>query len=202
MNYYSYIVTRDFGFAPNPFWEYLTLATCKPHIRKVAQIEDWIFGTGSTTRNMQNQIIFLMQVTGKLSFEQYDSDPLFQCKKPVINGSLIQIHGDNIYYIDNGIWNQRNSHHSSADGTANMKHLKTDISGGSVLISSKFYYFGNNKFNVPSQFIDICSKTRDYKRNENVELCERFIDWIGSHFTIGIHGNPIDWAEYNQLTLW
>lgn len=27
---YSYVVARDFGFAPNPFNGFLTLATCKP----------------------------------------------------------------------------------------------------------------------------------------------------------------------------
>ena len=31
---YSYIITRDYGFAPNPFGGVCTLATCKPKIRK------------------------------------------------------------------------------------------------------------------------------------------------------------------------
>ena len=34
---YSYIVARDFGFAPNPFNGVLTLATCKPIVRKGAE---------------------------------------------------------------------------------------------------------------------------------------------------------------------
>src|SRR5712671_5339411 len=34
MRLYSYVVARDFGFAPNPFFGVCTLATCKPDIRK------------------------------------------------------------------------------------------------------------------------------------------------------------------------
>ena len=44
MEYYSYVIKRDFGFAPNPFGEFCTLATCKPVIRKVANVNDWVFG--------------------------------------------------------------------------------------------------------------------------------------------------------------
>jgi len=39
---YSYVVRYDSGFAPNPFGGYCTLATCKPEIRKTAQLGDWL----------------------------------------------------------------------------------------------------------------------------------------------------------------
>ena len=35
---HSYVVRYDSGFAPNPFYEYCTLATCKPNIRKGADL--------------------------------------------------------------------------------------------------------------------------------------------------------------------
>lgn len=41
---YSYVVARDFGFAPNPFHGYCTLATCKPDIRATASVGDWVIG--------------------------------------------------------------------------------------------------------------------------------------------------------------
>ena len=44
MKLFSYILARDFGFAPNPFYSICSLATCKPIIRKKAQIGDWIIG--------------------------------------------------------------------------------------------------------------------------------------------------------------
>ena len=47
MKLYSYIVARDFGFAPNPFYGFCTLATCKPKIREHASVGDWVVGTGA-----------------------------------------------------------------------------------------------------------------------------------------------------------
>lgn len=44
MNYFSYVVARDYGFAPNPFGGICTLATCKQRIRNNANVNDWIFG--------------------------------------------------------------------------------------------------------------------------------------------------------------
>lgn len=40
MKLFSYIVTHDAGFAPNPFWGYCTLACCKPAIRRTANVGD------------------------------------------------------------------------------------------------------------------------------------------------------------------
>ena len=36
---------RDYGFAPNPYFGYCTLATCKPVIRRCAGVGDWIAWT-------------------------------------------------------------------------------------------------------------------------------------------------------------
>ena len=44
MNIYSYVVTHDTGFAPNPFHGYCTLACCKPRIRSRAAVGDWVVG--------------------------------------------------------------------------------------------------------------------------------------------------------------
>ncbi|MFH1865797.1 MAG: hypothetical protein ABIK85_07930, partial [Candidatus Eisenbacteria bacterium] len=38
MRLFSYIVARDYGFAPNPFCGVCTLATCKPKIRESASV--------------------------------------------------------------------------------------------------------------------------------------------------------------------
>lgn len=36
MYLYSYVIKRDYGFAPNPFENICSLATCKPQIRERA----------------------------------------------------------------------------------------------------------------------------------------------------------------------
>jgi len=43
---FIYVVDRDFGFAPNPFHGYCTLATCKAKIRNQARVGDWVIGNG------------------------------------------------------------------------------------------------------------------------------------------------------------
>src|SRR5260370_27588907 len=79
---HSYVVARDFGFAPNPFFGFCTLATCKPNIRSVAQIGDWVVGTGSKTRKREKHVVYAMRVTGVQTFEEYWADPRFQIKRP------------------------------------------------------------------------------------------------------------------------
>jgi hypothetical protein len=54
---HSYVVARDYGFAPNPFFGVCTLATCKPLIRRIAHIGDWIVGTGSKKRKREKRIV-------------------------------------------------------------------------------------------------------------------------------------------------
>lgn len=201
MNYYSYKITRDYGFAPNPFFGYCTLACCKPHIRKKAEIDDWIIGTGAKQNGLLNRLIFLMKVSSKISFEEYWNDKRFARKKPVINGSLVQIHGDNIYYKENGDWCQLDSHHSFHDGKLNEANLKQDTKGEYVLISNHFIYFGDKHIEVEDIYKPLCSKLRDYYAIEDNVLAAEFIRELESKYALGIHGDPINWLEYNQLSL-
>ena len=41
MKYFTYKLISDTGFAPNPFFNYLSLATCKAKIREYAEIENF-----------------------------------------------------------------------------------------------------------------------------------------------------------------
>jgi len=65
-----------------------------------------------------------MKITEKLTFQEYWEDERFAYKKPVLNGSLKQIHGDNIYHLEDNIWLQSDSHHSGYDGILNDKNRK------------------------------------------------------------------------------
>ena len=47
MRLFSYVVARDYGFAPNPFYEMCTLATCKPRIRKLLSVVIGSSGQGA-----------------------------------------------------------------------------------------------------------------------------------------------------------
>ncbi len=201
MSYYSYKLTRDYGFAPNPFFGYCTLACCKPHVRKKAEVNDWIIGTGAKQNNLLNRLIFLMKVSEKISFEEYWNDKRFARKRPVMNGSLVQIHGDNIYHKENNEWCQLDSHHSLYEGKLNKANLKQDTQGKYVLISNHFIYFGDHHIEVADTYKALCSKLRDYYTIDNDALSAEFIESIKSKYPLGIHGDPINWMEYNQLNL-
>ena len=152
---FSYKMTHDTGFAPNPFHKILTLANCKPLIRKLKRPDVYI--AGFTSKELcgekvgEERLIYLMKVTGKLTYEEYYNDVRFKCKIPS-RGSLIAKAGDNIYKpseTQQGFTQLENWNHECR----NMSH---DLSGENVLISEEFYYFGigaipvdNFKINIP-----------------------------------------------------
>ena len=165
---YSYIITRDYGFAPNPFHGICTLATCKPDIRSAAKIGDWILGIGGKNiKFASHKCIFIMKVSNKISFQQYWSEPSYSIKKPMRNGSLVRAVGDNIYHRDNsGKWIQEDSHHSNPDGSTNFNNLKRDTKKtDKVLISDLFLYFGSNPVEIDIvSSLGKCPK-RKHKKN-------------------------------------
>lgn len=183
MKLFSYVVTADSGFAPNPYWGYCTLATCKPVIRRCARVGDWIVGAGSKNGVGQRKLIYAMRVDEVLSIAKYDLDPRFESKKPV-DGSPYQRCGDNIYFKeDNGAWTQRRSYHTA-------KNMETDLSGRNVLVSENFYYFGGAAIELPTEYESLMATGRGHQSNFNPERVGSLIAWLQSNFTVGLHGEP------------
>ena len=213
MKLYSYVVVRDYGFAPNPFHGVCTLATCKPKIRETASIGDWIVGTGSKANCAENKLVFVMQITDSMTFcEYYESDE-FQTKKPNMRGSLKEAYGDNTYHKDEGgIWIQDNSHHSWNDGSTNCNNLEKDTEVDRVLIASEFTYWGGYGPIIPSKFFQYqCSKDsmtkpcdirakRGHKSRFPIEMIFCFLRWLDSLGQTGYIGEPNKW-KYRQLEM-
>lgn len=211
LSVYTYVIDHDLGLAPNPFWGYCTLAVCKPKIRKSKSLKtgDWIVGTGSVALEKRlkrppgqyiNKIIYAMEVTEILTFEEYWNDPRFFVKRPNVNGSLARKYGDNIYYPINDDWGQLDSAHSNSDGSMNLKHRKKDLSGKNVLISNNFYYFGDNLIKVPNKFVELFKYGVGEKKNQD-ELAIDLINWIKETQIKDITGDPIDWITHVQTSL-
>jgi hypothetical protein len=169
---FSYIVARDYGFAPNPFYGVLTLATCKPSIRKTAMVGDYVIGF--SRKKYESKLIFMMRVTEKMSFDEYWNDPRFLCKRPVMNGSTKKLYGDNIYHHDElGQWVQEDSHHSKENGEINEDNLKKDTrSTDQVLISSEFFYLGNKMVKLPSDLRRCVYEHRGHKKIDEKDCLE------------------------------
>ncbi len=184
-----YVITRDYGFAPNPFPPYCTLATCKPKIRKNAEVGDYVVGIGSGAKDskLKNKIIYIMKICEKITFEEYWKDKRFQYKKPVMNGSKMQMYGDNIYHIDESTGKiiQENSHHSLEDGTVNMLNLEKDLSGKYVLISNKFWYWGGTGYDLPDIFKNHSEIGRGHISIIDGSLIQEFECWLS---TLGVEG--------------
>ena len=98
-NLFSYVVRYDSAFAPNPFYGYCTLATCKPRIRHHAGVDDWLVGTGSNANGIRRggYLVYAMRITEVLSTACYWADPRFQDKKPRLLHNWVAASGDNIY---------------------------------------------------------------------------------------------------------
>ena len=198
ITYYFYIITRDYGFAPNPFYGFCTLACCKSQIRKKAQKGDWVIGLGSKKLKCRGEIIYAMKVTEMLTFNEYYKDKRFSLKKPYISGSLKTMHGDNVYHKNSkGQWIQDDCHHNHKNKTTRSNNIKMDTKVNRVLVSDHFFYFGNNPLSGSSALFDnIKSKTEllGPSYNELEEEGEELVKFLKENKkTNFIYGEPTNW---------
>lgn len=149
---YSYKMTHVSGFAPNPYYDILTLATCKPILRLRAKVGIWI--AGWTSKNMkscsnecdfietktysteigQEKLIYLAKVIDKITYAEYWEK--YPQKRPKDNESSIGYFGDNIYKPTSlGYVQIKNGNHKK-------DQKEHDLKGLYVLICEEFYYFG------------------------------------------------------------
>jgi hypothetical protein len=200
---FSYKMTNDSGFAPNPFFGVLTMATCKPGMRKSKRRGDWI--AGFTSKKLcgdeigEERLVYLMQVTGKIPISDYFSHPDFQKKIPDLSHDVF-VHkaGDNIYkpHVD-GFTQLENKNHTD-------EHVGHDLSGEYVLISTRFYYFGRESLafgNGPQQIPrDLRPKiptnqTAQGDLTHDSERAEKFINFVTSRYEVGVHSAPHKWPR-------
>lgn len=198
---YSYVVRYDSGFAPNPFYGYCTLATCKPEIRRTASVGDWVVGCGSANQAVKRggHLVYAMKVTEILSFDEYSVDPRFSSKKPYRSGSRKQSCGDNIYYRgdEQSIWKQRDSFHAQADGTPNPDHINKDTSVNRILISNDYVYFGGEGPTFPEDLKSreghpICKSGIGHACYDDPNVIVDLEKWVRS-LGAGYQGAPFEW---------
>lgn len=194
---FTYIVARDYGFAPNPFHGACTLATCKPGIRRAAEPGDIVLGKASTAsgKHPAGRVVYAMRVSETMTFDEYWREPRFTVKRPKLNGSRKQRYGDNIYHRDaDGRFVQADSHHSWEGGVVNPLHLDNDTSADNVLIGTEFVYWGGNPARMPDDLVPIIGgKHVREKRHFTDEERERVLEWIEPLLGLGFRGRPADW---------
>ena len=199
-----YVVDRDYGFAPNPFHGYCTLATCKPRIRNVAEAGDWVVGVGGSRLEATGRCVYAMKVSRKISFDEYWSNVSFREKIPVRNGSQVMMVGDNIYHKDetNRAWIQADSHHSKEDGSPNPLNIEKDTKSNYVLISDHFYYFGVKAPLIPEQLlVDLGYENGINHRRFDLDDALSLVDWIEREFSRCLNkvvGDPFDFEQSHE----
>ena len=151
---FSYKMTTDSGFAPNPFHGFLTLANCKPSIRKSKKEGDWIAGFTSKELNGdligEERLVYLMQVTNKIPYKDYWNDPLYKLKKPNLSSlQTIDKAGDNIYKPLKSNAELNTDFEQIPNKNHFLKNKDHDLSGKYVLISKYYFYFGSSPIKIP-----------------------------------------------------
>lgn len=178
MRLFSYCIPVDDGAAPNPFWGICTLTICKPVIRRVANVGDWIVGVGSKNVNgddFSGKIVYAMQITQKMTLKEYDQFCRDQLPEKIadINNSDQRIKlGDCIYDYSNG------EPPSQRLGVHNAKNFERDLGGQFALLSDHFYYFGDQAIDIPPEFRSIIKQGQAHKSNSNEPVKEEFIEWL------------------------
>lgn len=193
---YSYVIDHDVGFAPNPFHGVCTLAACKPQIRRTAKVGDYIVGTGSKPSGYAGRLVYWMRVGEITNFNEYWNNVRFASKKPQMNGSLMQQHGDNIYRQrpeDKG-WLQVDSFHSKADGSQCPNNTKRDTgTTDRVLIADRFAYWGAGGPAIPSGLSDLVHPTQGHRCCFPEDRVAAFTAWLSSLPQPEMIGRPIHW---------
>ena len=190
MKLYTYVVTHDTGFSPNPFWGACTLADCKPVIRRTAEVCDWIVGLSPKANG--NRVVYAMLVDEILSYEDYYLDERFGEKIPDFSrGEVVYKCGDNIYKpLPNGEFRQLQSIHSNGP-KENPKKKAHDLSGVNVLISKTFHYFGSSEPGLPTKLSEL-KVGRAHKSKFSQETISRFLQFIAA-YPEGINAPPTKW---------
>jgi hypothetical protein len=185
----SYVVKKDAGFAPNPFFGYCTLTACTPNHQGIKlKAGDWLMGNSTAARGQR--LVYAMRVSEVLPFEDYYADPRFAAKKPRPAGAWQHRSGDNIYHrAPDGDWIQDPNRSHNTVG-----QLQQDTKYPRVYISDYFFYFGRNAPAIPAEFGSLIRPRQGTQCTEDEPLIGAFVDWLESNYRPGRLGNPQDAA--------
>ena len=188
----SYRLTYDTMFAPNPFGGILTLATCKPMIRRSKNTRPgmWIAGwTACTLHNAgfcgkkiehcdsgKEKLIYLAQVDEIIPLDEYwKKYPEKRCRYNS-NENQASYYGDNIYHKDdkNNMIIQELNH-----GGHDEKDIQRDYTRGErAIICKRFFYFTPDKrLKILENYRNLVHKAKGHsiKSDENIEEFIQFV---------------------------
>lgn len=197
MSLYSYIVTSDSGFSPNPFFGVCTLACCKPGIRRTAIEGDWIVGL--TPKSDGNRLVYYMNVEKTVGFRNYWTG--FKRKRPNPNGGPREMRGDNIYQPQpGGGFRQLPSRHSKPAFSKHedLQTKRRDLGGEKVLISKQFAYFGSDPKELPPELKETLQVGRGYRRLPDQVAADFEATVRKKGWGFGVQARPRRWPRNDE----
>ncbi len=183
---YVYKVVANTGGAPCIWRGTLSLAICKPKIRRTARKGDLIFGFGGKTYG--ERLLYIAEVTEKPEVGDYYQAPRFAARP------------DCIYKDKNGVPERKPSARYHAETDEREKDVGMKFEKAFVLLSENFRYFGGNgtdsyKQKFPSVKTLIEGLKRGHRLNYSGQLRSELIalkDHLWSQYEKMILGPPTD----------
>jgi hypothetical protein len=152
---YVYKMTSDNGGAPCVYEGLLSLAICKPKIRKVAPIGSLIFGFGG--KDLDDRLIYVARVTGKLVDGCYYRAKCFHTRP------------DCIHRDKNSQTVMAKNARYHTDGSQIEKDVGSRFENANVLLSHDFRYLGaSGTANYKKSYQDLSDVLDDLMQGHRV----------------------------------
>lgn len=168
------------------------MAICKPVIRRTAEEGDWIVATGSKEYGFENQMIYAMEVTKRMTFAEYDS----YCKSFLPNKIPVWKTLDVKLRVGDCIYDYSKGEPILRLGVHDVENTKTDLGGINVLMSDHFYYFGSNPIQLPNSLLQIVKQGQGHKSKYNDPYIKTFLEWI---MTFNEYKNKLNAMPYGLM---
>jgi hypothetical protein len=187
---YFYKLTTDNGGAPCVQNDLLSLAICKPMMRKSATEGggDLIFGFAANSLHRDNPLIYLARVTKKLCNGEYFKDAQYAERCDCI----YRFEGDCF------VWKPEALHHCPEDLRHDLGEFP-EYFRANVLLSNDFRYFGEAAIEYKSEFPLITDAIKHlgpgHRVNHSHALQEELIcmqEWIWQKFRKMKIGEPMN----------
>jgi len=142
MRVWTYVIANDRGSAPNYDKPAVTLAVCKPRVRRAARVGDLVIAFSGRKIAARSHSVRWAGIVGEvIPLEKYWNDKRFRTKRP---GNTEK--PDNFYKQESHTWRQvENSTHG-------LKHMERDLRGVNTLVFYKAWHFFSETDDLPLYF--------------------------------------------------
>jgi hypothetical protein len=188
---YVYKMTADNGGAPCVYRRMLSLAICKPEVRRTARVGDLVFGFGG--RPLGGRLIYAAHVTDKPRLKVYYQDPRFRGRP------------DRIYRDVRGRPRRFANAQFHALSDESAKDVGPHFEKAHVLLSKDFRYFGadgttryQRRYKALSRMLE--SLGQGHRVNLDAKVRKELLRLrreLWRHFPAGKNGQPSD-ADFSR----